>query len=111
MLEENPNEEPGGEQAKAAAPFSNEAPGKERALDAAPLPRGSLGDKQTLGDAGQPSARKHGARARKHGAQPGSSFCWNWVFVPNAKPTKCALSSVGLALGTKTQFQHIWGVF
>ena len=42
MLEENPNEEPGEEQAIAAAPFSDEASGKERAIDAAPLPHDTL---------------------------------------------------------------------
>jgi len=69
MLEENPNEEPGEEQAIAAAPFSDEASGKERAIDAAPLPHDTQGGEKTLSDTGQPSARKHGARARKHGAR------------------------------------------
>ena len=54
MLEENPNEEPGEEQAIAAAPLSEEAPGMERAIDAAPLLHGTLGEEHTISAASLP---------------------------------------------------------
>jgi len=67
MLKENPNEEPGED--IAVAPFSDEAPGKEQGIDDASLLNDTQGGEKTLSDAGQPSARKHGARARKYGAR------------------------------------------
>jgi len=109
MLEENPNEEPGEKKALAAALLSDEAPGKERAKDAAPLPHDTHSDKQTLSDVGQPSAQKHGARARKHFNDLFTFSSFQAPCVEAEQPTneehangdewcsRCQLSPIGLA--------------